>query len=124
METGNQLIEEAQRLSDLFFDQAETIEAAGRVPVDLSKLMAEAGFYRLGVPQEIGGLEAPPRLSSEIFEILAQGDASCAWVAFIGTTSGAALGNVSKEIGRQILASPTTMLTGVFAPTGSGRTDR
>ena len=44
METGNQLIEEAQRLSDLFFDQAETIEAAGRVPADLSKLMAEAGF--------------------------------------------------------------------------------
>ena len=118
METGKQLIEEAQRLSDLFFDQAETIEAAGRVPADLSKLMAEAGFYRLGVPQEIGGLEASPRLSSEIFEILAQGDASCAWVAFIGTTSGAALGNVSKEIGRQILASPTTMLTGVFAPTG------
>ncbi len=114
-----ELLGEAQRLSELFYEKSEAIEQARRIPSDLSKMMAEAGFYRLGVPEEIGGLEAPPKLSSQIFETLAQGDASCAWVAFIGTTSGTALAGLCEIDARAVFSSPTTMLTGVFAPNGS-----
>jgi len=118
MRKEEKLLSEAQRLRELFFEQADSIERARRVPSELSKMMAKAGFYALGVPKEIGGLEAPPKLSSQIFEILAQGDASCAWVAFIGTTSGTALAGLAEKTAKAVFSSPTTMLTGVFAPTG------
>jgi alkylation response protein AidB-like acyl-CoA dehydrogenase len=112
------LLPAAARLRDEIYDRAEEIEQQRRIPVDVSAQMAAAGFYRLGVPAAIGGLEAPPALSSQVFETLAKGDASCAWVAFIGATSGSALSGIPESAAREIFNAPQTMMTGVFAPTG------
>ena len=113
-----QLREAAVALASKFRDQSDSIEAARRIPAALSEHMASAGFYRLGAPRHVGGLESPPALSSEIFETLAAGDASCAWVSFIAATSGAALAAIPTEAAQAIFNSPETMMTGVFAPMG------
>ncbi len=112
------ILTQAARLSRAHYDIADDIEQARRIPAAVSQQMAAAGIYRLGVPAAIGGLEAPPAISSEVFETLARGDASCAWVAFIGATSGAALASIPAAAAAEIFSRPETLVTGVFAPTG------
>ena len=85
----------------------------------MSAKLAAAAFYRLGAPAHLGGLEAPPDISSRIFETLARGDASCGWVAFIGTTSSTALAAIPAAAAAQIFPTPDTLITGVFAPRGT-----
>jgi alkylation response protein AidB-like acyl-CoA dehydrogenase len=99
------------------FDQARKLDQ------DASDAMADAGFYRLFVPEQLGGLEASPVVSAQIFERLAQGSAACGWVAFIAATSGSTLGSIPEETARAIFTHPNTMVAGVFAPSGKARVD-
>jgi len=112
------LLATAAQLSAAFATRSAEIEAERRIPADVSQQLAAAGFYRLAVPAAIGGLEVPPAINSQIIEILAQGDAACAWVTFIGATSGSALSGLPQAAAQRIFAAPDTMITGVFAPTG------
>ena len=118
MSTDRKLIEEAQRLATLFADAGDDVEAARRVPAELSDAMASAGFYRMFVPEALGGSEVAPATGCRVFETLAEGEASCAWVAFIGATSGTTLARMPEDVAREVFATPETMIAGVFAPNG------
>ncbi len=120
--TDSELIDAAERLRRVCYEAADEIETQRRVPAEISAQIAAAGFYGMGIPASVGGLETPPAVSSKVIETLARGDASCAWVVFIGVTSGTALAMVPGASARAIYTSPQVMLTGVFAP--SGRADK
>lgn len=112
------LMQSAETLSQLFRARSDEFEKARRIPPDVSAALAEAGFYRIGVPAALGGLECPPVIGNQVIETLARGDASCAWVAFIAATSGTVLASIPDTAGADIFANPDTMITGVFAPNG------
>ena len=112
------LMQSADTLSQLFRARSDEFEKARRIPPDVSAALAEAGFYRIGVPAALGGLECPPVIGNQVIETLARGDASCAWVAFIAATSGTVLASIPGTAGADIFADPDTMITGVFAPNG------
>ncbi len=112
------LLQAAEEISRECYEHADEIENARRLPQHISKKLASAELYKLGVPRHVGGLEVPPGITSQIFETLARGDASCAWVTFISATSGTALASVPDEVAAEIFSKPETLLTGVFAPTG------
>jgi alkylation response protein AidB-like acyl-CoA dehydrogenase len=112
------VVKTALGLQDEVRSRADAIEAARRLPRDLSERFAEAGFYRSCVPEVYGGLELPPAVTMEAIETLARADGSAAWVVFIGATSGTMLAYLPEDSAREIFASPTTLLTGVFAPRG------
>ena len=116
--TEAKLLEQARRLAGVCAERAAEAERERRLPQDLSEQFAQAGFYRLGVPAQIGGLEQSITTCSRIFETLAQGDASCAWVAFIGATSGTSLAQVPQQTAQELFAAPTTMVAGAIAPSG------
>ena len=97
---------------------ADEIETARRLPDEWSRRFAEAGFYRLCVPEVYGGLEAPPAESMRVVETLAQADGSASWVTFIAATSGSVLAYLPPEASREIFRRPDVMLAGVFAPRG------
>lgn len=122
------LIAEATRLAPALASRADDFEKARRIPADVSLELARAGMYRMFIPRIYGGLEASPIEGVRAFEILARADASAAWVAFIGATSGTVLTRLLPDIVRKVFATPETMLAGVFAPTGKaervGRTFR
>ena len=109
----------AESLSEALYERADDIEKARRIPSDISALLADSGFYSLGAPAKLGGLETPPAISSHIIETLAKGDASCGWITFIATTSCTALASIPENTARDIYTSEKTLITGVFAPTGS-----
>ena len=119
MSEVDKLLASATELSQQFYQRADEIEKARRLPPDVSEQMAKAGFYRMGAPLAVGGLESPPALSSQVVEILAKGDASCAWVTFIGMTSNTALSGIPESTAREVYSDPNTLMTGVFAPTGT-----
>ncbi len=108
----------AQALAPMLRERADAIEAERRLPRDLSQRFAEAGFYRMCVPEIYGGLELPPADTMETIETLARADGACAWCVFIGATSGSVLALLPEASAREIFAQPTTLLCGVFAPKG------
>jgi alkylation response protein AidB-like acyl-CoA dehydrogenase len=115
------LFDAAEALVPEITARADEIEKARRIPTDLSRKLARAGCYRMFVPESLGGLEVSPLDGVRVFERLARADASAAWVAFIGATSGTVLVRLPQATARAIFAHPDTLLTGVFAP--SGRAD-
>ena len=116
MTSHQELVRVAEELAGEFRTQSLAIEEARRIPKAISRRMAEAGFYRLSVPLSLGGLEVPPAVSSQVVEKLAEGDASCAWVAFIGMTSATVLSALPEKAARNIFTSPETMIAGTVAP--------
>ncbi len=114
----------ADALRPTLLERADEIEAARRLPRDLSDTFAEAGFYRMLVPEVYGGLELPPWELVRTVESLARGDGSSAWCAFIAATSGTVLSLLDPATAREIFSKPETLLGGVFAPMGRAeRTD-
>jgi alkylation response protein AidB-like acyl-CoA dehydrogenase len=111
------LLDAVQNLTPEIVARADEIEAARRVPADLSRAMARVGVYRMFVPRAYGGTEATPMEGAQVFEALARADASVGWVAFIGATSGTVLSRIVPDVAREIFADSETMFAGVFAPT-------
>ena len=117
------LLDQADVLADRFMPCAEDFDRARKLDQDASDAMADAGFYRLFVPEHLGGFEASPVVSAQIFERLAQGSAACGWVAFIAATSGSTLASIPEDTARAIFSHPNTMVAGVFAPSGKAKVD-
>ena len=69
------LLQAAENISKECYAHADDIEKARRLPEHISKKLAQAELYKLGIPRHVGGLEAPPGITSQIFETLARGDA-------------------------------------------------
>ena len=98
--------------------RADEIEQARRIPADLSRKFAEAGFYRMYAPEFCGGLELAPNQAMRVVETLATADGSSAWVVFIGATSGSVLAYIPREEALNVFADTDNMIAGVFAPRG------
>lgn len=109
----------ARDLAKRVAERAEEIESNRRLPADLSRQFAAAGFYRMCVPEAYGGLELPPAETMEAIEILARADGASGWCVFIGSTSGAVLSMLPEDAAREIFATPETLISGVFAPLGT-----
>jgi indole-3-acetate monooxygenase len=108
----------AQEISPELRERSEEIERERRMPADLSKKFARAGFYRMCVPEAYGGLELPPAVTMSTVETLARADGSSAWCVFIGATSGTVLALLPPASAREIFHHPEVLLGGVFAPRG------
>jgi alkylation response protein AidB-like acyl-CoA dehydrogenase len=115
---SSDVVETAAGFQDELRQRADAIEKERRLPRDLSERFARAGLYRSCVPEAYGGLELAPATTMRAIETLAQADGSAAWVVFIGATSGSMLAYLPEASAREIFASPTTLLGGVFAPRG------
>jgi len=70
---------EAQELAAKVAQRVDEIDEGRQIPTDLFRDMAEAGFFKLLVPESLGGAEMQPLVFFEIIRIFAQADASTAW---------------------------------------------
>ncbi len=118
MNNEHPLVQRARLLGAEFGRRAAEIEGGRKLPADIARQMGADGFYRMFILETAGGLEVPPRVAAEVYEALAEGDASCGWIAFIGATTGLALGRMPETAIREVLAAPETLIAGVFAASG------
>ena len=118
MSVEEELVERARRFAADVAPRGAEIEAAGRIPPDISRALGEAGFYRMYMTEARGGPEASPRTVAEVCEALAEGDAACGWVVFIAATTTLAFGRLTDEAVAELMARPDSLVTGVFAANG------
>ena len=74
-----------EALADEAAARASEVEEAGQLPDDLHERVLEDGFFRIGLPVEVGGWGATPAECFEITRRVAAGDGSVGWV--IGAVS-------------------------------------
>ncbi len=112
------MLDTAREIAPILRTRADEIEKARQVPADLALSLAEQGFYRMWVPERMGGLEMPLAPSLNVFEILAEGDASVAWCVAIGVSSTLALPHLPESTARTVFDRPNRIVAGVYAPKG------
>lgn len=114
----NQWVEHARALRQDITAAQSYMDAERRCPDELARKLMEAGFFRLCVPKAYGGAEASPREIAEALEALAETDASAAWCAMIGATTGALAAYLEPATAREIFGAADAIVTGVYAPMG------
>jgi indole-3-acetate monooxygenase len=85
-ETGAAVLEVARSLRPRILAERDRIETSRRLPEDLARELAQAGFFRIYLPEAYGGLDLSPMEGIEVFEELARADASVAWCVWNGNT--------------------------------------
>jgi indole-3-acetate monooxygenase len=111
------LMEAARALRPRILAERERIEAARRLPEDLTQELARAGFFRIYLPAAYGGLDLTPMAATEVFEELARADASVAWCVWNGNTYWTTV-RWPKEVAQAIFADPDTILANSTRPSG------
>ena len=117
---GAALLEVARSLRPRILAERDRIETGRRLPEDLTRELARAGFFRIYVPAAYGGLDLAPIEAMEIFEELARGDASVAWCVWNGNTHWTAA-QLSPEAARTIYANPDVVTANSTRPSGQAR---
>lgn len=115
---ATQPVAAARALSGGIRDRIEHIERHRRLPTELVHAMAEAGLFRMCVPQVFGGLEVDAATMVEVIEEIAKADGSAGWCVMIGATSGLVSAYVPDTVAREVFGAPHTITGGVFAPYG------
>ena len=106
--TGPELLDIARTFRSRILAERDRIEAARRLPEDLAHDLARAGFFRIFLPATYGGLDLAPAAAMEVFEELAQADASVAWCVWNGNTHWTAA-QLAPEAARTIHADPAVI---------------
>lgn len=108
----------ARALQPMLRERAPEIEAARRLPADIARQFAEAGFFRMAVPQRLGGLELDPARMMATMETLAQADASAAWCVMVSAATGMSAAYLEPAVAREIYGDATVITGGSNTPTG------
>ena len=102
------LLEAARGFRPRIIAERDRIEAARRLPDDLARDLARAGFFRIFLPKPYGGLDLTPMQGMEILEELARADASVAWCVWNGNTHWTAA-QLAPDTARAIHADPAVV---------------
>ncbi|GAB4190398.1 MAG: acyl-CoA dehydrogenase family protein [Wenzhouxiangellaceae bacterium] len=108
---GEALIEAALALQDDIRSRRGEIEAQRRVPLDLIEKLKTAGFFRMTMPKDWGGMELDPMTQLRAIEILAEADASVAWCVMIGSDTGYFSAFIDQDVAKAMFPD-VDMITG------------
>lgn len=113
------LIAIARELAPRLAAHADAIERDRRLPPEVAAALADAGLFRMLVPEAHGGLEVAPLVFVRALEALALGDSAAAWCTMTAATTGAIAAYLPAE-GADALwgATPNLAAAGIFAPFG------
>jgi indole-3-acetate monooxygenase len=114
---GAELLATAREFRPHILSQRDAIEASRRLPEDLARELARAGFFRIFLPAAYGGLDLTPMEGIAIFEELAQADASVAWCVWNGNTHWTAA-QLSPEAAHAIHDDPDVVTANSTRPSG------
>jgi alkylation response protein AidB-like acyl-CoA dehydrogenase len=99
--------------------RAAEIESARRMPEELARRMAEAGLFRILVPEQYGGAQVHPRVFFETLEATSRADAAVGWCLMIGTTTSLLAASLDPAWAKEIYGDhPNVITCGVTAPVG------
>jgi alkylation response protein AidB-like acyl-CoA dehydrogenase len=114
---GAELLSTALQFRARIVSQRDAIEASRRLPEDLARELARAGFFRIFLPAAYGGLDMTPMDGIAVFEELAKADASVAWCVWNGNTHWTAA-QLSPEAAHAVHQHPEVITANSTRPSG------
>lgn len=112
------LINVAQSMGEQLVSRSSEIELTKNLPSDIVNALAAAGFFKMLVPEEFGGIECDAQTYVKVIEQLAKGDASVAWCTFIYCASSLLSAYLPSDVACELFSPDTVKMCGVYAPTG------
>lgn len=112
------LVAAARALAPDIAARADDIENARRLPPDIAQALAQAGLFRVALPQSLGGAEATPSVIAQVIQITARADASAGWCVMIGATTALNAAYMPRDVAKAVYGAPDIITGGVFAPMG------
>lgn len=103
---------------------ADEAEEHRCIPEESLRALREAGMFRLLLPRELGGTEAPMREVLETAAAVAAADGSTGWCACISMGSKVFGALLPEAAAREVYGDPDAGAAGVFAATGTVRDGR
>jgi alkylation response protein AidB-like acyl-CoA dehydrogenase len=111
--------ERARALAPLIRGAADEAERERRMPERVAAAMAEAGLYRVAVPELYGGSECDPRTQIETIEAVSAVDGAIGWNLMIGVENLGFLGPaLPPATADKIFADPRLVVAGALNPLG------
>jgi alkylation response protein AidB-like acyl-CoA dehydrogenase len=114
---GADLLAVAREFRSRIVSQRDVIETSRRLPDNLARELAQAGFFRIFLPAANGGLDVKPMDGIAVFEELAKADASVAWCVWNGNTHWTAA-QLSPEAAHAIHDDPNVITANSTRPSG------
>ncbi|QEC49451.1 hydroxylase [Baekduia soli] len=105
-------------LADLAAARAAETEEGRRLAPELVEALRDAGCFRLGVPEALGGPQGTPAEILACAEEIARGDMSAGWCVSIAATSSLLAAHLPPAGAREVFGPPGAIAAGVWAPTG------
>jgi indole-3-acetate monooxygenase len=93
-------------------------EAARCLPASIVDKLIGAGLCRLAVPESLGGHEAEPLVSFDVYEELASADASVAWIAWNNSLPGLLSRYLSNAVRTELFADNHRLFANSTRPAG------
>ena len=115
---GEALLSRAQSLVPMAVAAADTVEASRALPEPLIRSLLDAGFFRMFIPQALGGSEVDPIVASRVIETLAAADGSIGWCAMIGAQSAWLSALLPVAGAERIVRDSRAILAGHLQPRG------
>ncbi|MGE0580453.1 acyl-CoA dehydrogenase family protein [Reyranella sp.] len=119
-DTRSALLDVARSWRPRLLAERDRIEALRRLPDDVACDLAQAGFFRILLPEAYGGLDLTPMQAMAVFEELARADASVAWCVWNGNTHWVTA-QLPAETARTIHASPAAITANSTRASGRAR---
>jgi alkylation response protein AidB-like acyl-CoA dehydrogenase len=116
---ASSVLDAAESLRPELSERRREIDELRQLPQDLADRLAALGFYRLVVPESLGGLGISPATFCQLCETLAKANGSTAWCIFIGATSQYLFGALPQTQLQRMLENPNVITSGVFADSGT-----
>lgn len=113
------LLEEAAALRPVIRGYQAEIERDRCLPPPLVARLRAAGFYRMFVPRELGGLQVDVLTFFRAVELVAEGDGSVAWNLGTNAIAGSAALSLPRDGVRDLFdGGPDVIFAGTIAPLG------
>lgn len=114
------ITERAAELLPEIRDRVQEIESGRCVPRDLVEKLRTAGCFRMTVPTALGGTGCSQLELFELHELLAEADASVAWIVMIGGAAPNYLAAFPESTIRNVYRDgPDVIMAAALAPSGT-----
>ncbi len=114
--TSDRLLAAVQALAPEIRAAADEIERERCLPPALVAALTDAGVFRMGMPRDLGGLEADPVTVLQVVEMLSQADASVGWNALLAFQNAWFAALLPEAAARAVFRNPRGIIAGNVPP--------
>ncbi len=114
-------VEVADGLRDLILENRDATERDRKIAEPIVEALIERRLGRLVLPAEYSGWGASPREALEVYEVLAQTEASVAWIVWNNSLPCWFARFLSADARQEVFGGPAALLASSTRPTGRAR---